>query len=90
MDFFYMKDLVSLVDYYIQNENPPKEIDCSYQKSYSLLDIANIINELDSHKVNIRIEQHGVAEKYCGVPQMLLEYVGTEQGIKNVYHSMKK
>lgn len=90
MDFFYMKDLISLVDYYIQSENPPKEIDCSYQQSYSLFDIANMINELDNHKVDIIIEQHVIAEKYCGVPQMLLDYVGTEWGIKSVYDFMNK
>lgn len=90
MDFFYMKDLISLVDYYIQSENPPKEIDCSYQQSYSLFDIANMINELDNHKVDIIIEQHVIAEKYCGVPQMLLDYVGIEWGIKSVYDFMNK
>ena len=50
MDFFYMKDLVSLVDYYIQNE---------------------------------------MGEKYCGNSNILLNYIGLEEGIKQVYNKLK-
>ena len=89
MDFFYMKDLVSLVDYYIQNENPPKEIDCSYQKLYSLFDIANMINNLDTHKVHITFNQNEMGEKYCGNSNILLNYIGLEEGIKQVYNKLK-
>ena len=89
MDFFYMKDLISLVDYYIQNENPPKEIDCSYQQSYSLFDIANIINNLDTHKVHITFNQDKMDEKYCGNSNILLNYIGLEEGIKQVYDKLK-
>lgn len=90
MDFFYMKDLVSLVDYYIQTENPPKEIDCSYQKLYSLFDIANMINNLDTHKVHITFNQNEMGEKYCGNSNILLNYIGLEEGIKQVYNKLKK
>ena len=90
MDFFYMKDLVSLVDYYIQSENPPKEIDCSYQQSYSLFNIANIINNLDTHKVHITFNQNEMGEKYCGNSNILLNYIGLEEGIKQVYNKLKK
>jgi len=89
MDFFYMKDLVSLVDYYIQSENLPKEIDCSYQQSYSLFDIANMINNLDTHKVHITFNQNEMGEKYCGNSNILLNYIGLEEGIKQVYNKLK-
>ncbi len=39
MDFFYMGDLISLVDFYLKRLNPPKEIDCSYNYSYTLKNI---------------------------------------------------
>jgi len=90
MDFFYMKDLVSLVDYYIQGENPPKEIDCSYQQSYSLFDIANMINNLDTHKVDITFNENKIGKKYCGNSNTLLNYIGLEEGIKEVYNKLKK
>jgi len=89
MDFFYMKDLISLVDYYIQNENPPKEIDCSYQQSYSLFDIANMINGLDTHKTQIIFNNGGMGEKYCGNSNTLLNYIGLEVGITNIYNKLK-
>jgi GDP-L-fucose synthase len=89
MDFFYMKDLISLVDYYIQSENPPKEIDCSYQQSYSLFDIANMINELDTHKTQIIFNNGGMGEKYCGNSNTLLNYIGLEVGITNIYNKLK-
>jgi len=89
MDFFYMKDLVSLVDYYIQNENPPKEIDCSYSESHSLFNIANMINNLDTHKVHITFNQNEMGEKYCGNSNILLNYIGLEEGIKQVYNKLK-
>lgn len=90
MDFFYMKDLVSLVDYYIQSENPPKEIDCSYSESHSLFNIANMINNLDTHKVHITFNQNEMGEKYCGNSNILLNYIGLEEGIKQVYNKLKK
>ncbi len=89
MDFFYMKDLISLVDYYIQNENPPKEIDCSYSESHSLFNIANMINNLDTHKVHITFNQNEMGEKYCGNSNILLNYIGLEEGIKQVYNKSK-
>ena len=50
MDFIYMKDLITLVEHYINNDDLPKEIDCMYpgNKSY-LYDIAEIINKLDNY-----------------------------------------
>jgi GDP-L-fucose synthase len=89
MDFFYMKDLISLVDYYIQNENPPKEIDCSYPESHTLFNIANVINNLDTHKVHIIFNNDGMGEKYCGNPNTLLNYIGLEVGINEVYNKLK-
>ena len=89
MDFFYMKDLVSLVDYYIQNENPPKEIDCSYSESHSLFNIANMINNLDTYKVHIIFNQNEMGENYCGNSNTLLNYIGLEEGIKQVYNKLK-
>ena len=62
MDFFYMKDLISLVDYYINNNNLPKQICCSYTDLYKLSEVANIINMLDEYKVDVIIENKGIAQ----------------------------
>ena len=89
MDFFYMKDLISLVDHYINNDNVPKQIDCSYTGLYKLSEIANMINELDEYKVDIQIEEEGMALSYYGVANVLLKYTGLKQGIKEVYNKLK-
>jgi GDP-L-fucose synthase len=89
MDFFYMKDLISLVDYYITNDNVPKQIDCSYTGLYKLSEIASIINDLDDHKVDIQIEKEGIALSYYGIANVLLDFVGLKEGIREVYSKLK-
>lgn len=91
MDFFYMKDLVSLVDYFLQKEEwLIKDIDCRYLESYKLSEIAAIINELDNYKVQIEVGNSiGIdyIGTYRGLPNAI---VGLEQGIKNVYNTIKQ
>jgi nucleoside-diphosphate-sugar epimerase len=89
MDFFYMKDLISLVDYYITNDNVPKQIDCSYIGLYKLSEIASIINDLDDYKVDIQIEKEGIALSYYGIANVLLDFVGLKEGIREVYSKLK-
>lgn len=85
MDFFYMDDLVKLVDHVIQNPNI-KEIDSCYLQPYTLLDIANLINNLSDHKCEIKIENPKMGKPYVGKIQKLgLYLVGLEKAIKQVY-----
>lgn len=88
MDFFYMEDLISLVDYYIHN-NPPKEIDCVYQKTLSLVQISEIINSLDSYRVSINL-LNNEKKKYSGnFKDLGLNFIGLEEGIKKTYFRLK-
>jgi nucleoside-diphosphate-sugar epimerase len=89
MDFFYMRDLISLVDHYINNDNVPKQIDCSYTGLYKLSEVASIINNLDDHKVDIQIEKDEIALSYYGIANVLLDFVGLKEGIKEVYNKLK-
>jgi nucleoside-diphosphate-sugar epimerase len=93
MDFFYMKDLVSLVEWLInqrEEEFPIKEINCSYLEKYTLIQIAEIINSLDNYKVDIVVENEGEGDDYCDThPIMPFDLVGLEQGIKNTYNKLK-
>jgi hypothetical protein len=84
-----MKDLISLVDYYINNDNPPKQIDCSYINLYKLSEIADMINNLNDYKVDIHIEKEETTLSYCGISNTLLNFIGLEQGIKEVYNKFK-
>lgn len=90
MDFFYMKDLISLVDFYITEKNPIlHEVDCCYNYNLTLLEITNFINNLDKHKVEIKIQTDSIGNAYIGQYLPLLSpLVGLTQGIKAVYNKL--
>lgn len=90
MDFFYMKDLINLVDYYIQTDQPPKQINCSYDKKYTLTNIANMINTLGNHTVPIIIENKSKLDFYCGeYSELPIKTVGMVAGIKNTFEILR-
>lgn len=89
MDFFYMEDLIKLVKHYITEKHLSKVAECSYVKKYSLLDIANIINNLSSYKVSIKQLDSTMGKPYIGKTYTDLSYKGLEQGIQNVYSKLK-
>ena len=91
MYFFYIQDLVSLVKWAIESkELPINEIECSYPEHFTLTEVANIINDLDTHKVNINIEELGLGKSYCGTHLPIpFSLIGLKQGIKNVYKILK-
>ena len=89
MDFFYMKDLISLVDYYVTALDPKKEIDCCYNNHPTLREIADIINNINTYKINIDILVDRLAPPYTGkYTDMLIPLVGLEEGIKKVYQHL--
>jgi len=55
MDFIYMPDLIKIVDYYINTKEPHKEVNCTYNTVCTLTKIAQMINELDDYKVDIKV-----------------------------------
>ena len=88
MDFFYMKDLVSVVDKYLVDKDPPKEVDCSYRDKHSLIEVASQINRLGSHEVPIDVEEGGMSF-YCGEPLKLdVSLVGFSQGLTNTFNAI--
>lgn len=91
MDFFYMKDFCSVVDYYITTPEPPKEYDCVYLNTVSLENIAKHINTLGDYAVDITIIAPGNANHYAApYPRVSLplNFVGLTAGITNVYNSL--
>lgn len=91
MSFFYMRDLIMLIDHHIQA--PPntllKESNCAYVESTSLLDIANLINELDDYKVQIYIDtQTGVDYESNFNAPYKLNYIGLKKGIRETYDNI--
>ena len=99
MDYYYMKDLVHLIRYYVKGKDLMKEFNCGYSNVYSLNRIANLINDLDDHSVPITTQTGGFGPHYyqTGQPSVLpyklylhLEsVVGLEAGIREVYKKLK-
>jgi GDP-L-fucose synthase len=90
MDFFYMPDFINLIDYCINN-NIPKVIDCCYETSPTLYDVAIIINNLLDFKVDIKIKEWNLAPNFTGeYIDLGLNFIGLEKGIKNVYNFLKR
>ena len=90
MDFFYMDDLILVIKYYINNNNPLKEFNCTYLESKTLLQIAEMINHLDKHRVGISVLKDGLVGGYIGSwDGLALPLVGLEQGIRNTYSIIK-
>jgi nucleoside-diphosphate-sugar epimerase len=87
MDFFYMKDLISLVEYYIENNNPKKEINCSYETKKSLREISSMINQLDSYEVPVIVMNEEI-DFYCGVSNLPIEVFGLKFGIEEMFLKM--
>jgi hypothetical protein len=55
-----------------------------------MLDIINIINKMDSYKVDINFKHSNFGVNYIGdFTDLGLKYIGLEQGIKNVYNKLK-
>jgi nucleoside-diphosphate-sugar epimerase len=91
MDFFYMRDFISLVRYYIESSQPPKEIDCCYEEKYTLYGLANIINGMGDYKVPIvRNNSADNVEFYCGRGEIPIRTVGVVEGIRDTYNELKK
>jgi len=91
MDFFYMQDLISVVEYYIEERQSPKEFDCVYEEGSPILtQLATMINELDKHKVKILVQNpdgNSYTSKYR--TELPIEFIGLEEGIKITYNKIK-
>jgi GDP-L-fucose synthase len=102
MDFYYMEDFISVVDYYIQ-KNPkyelcPKLFNCSYNYHLTLSEIANAINTIGDHTVSIVVNNPTFGNAYVGnytMPEMentsipYIPTVGLMEGIRNVYKKLQ-
>jgi GDP-L-fucose synthase len=93
MSFFYMKDLITLVDYYIKHDSSKllSTSICAYRNSVSLLDIANMINELSDYKVPIHIDTVDVLNYESNLNASYnLPYIGLVNGIQETYNKLIK
>ena len=97
MDFIYIEDLCKVVVYYIENitkKDLPKDVNLCYNKSKSLLDVANKINHLMGNAYDkVKVNQSGLYTEYTGNGDRLqslgLELLGLDEGLKIVIQWQK-
>lgn len=90
MDFIYFPDFIQIIRTYIESSDLPKTFDCVYDNKYSLIDIAQIINKLDRHSVDIEIKNSINDSDYIGSYYNLnIPYLGLAQGILQTYRKIK-
>jgi dTDP-4-dehydrorhamnose reductase len=93
MDFFSFNDFIKVIRMYIEVDDIylDKTFDCCYSKKNSLLDIANIINNLDTYSVAVNIENKSQGDSYIGnfFTRYDLQYIGLEKSIEGMYEVLK-
>lgn len=98
MDFLYIEDLGLMIEYFLNTPFfPNKIINCTYDNHVRLKDIMVIINSLDNYTVPIleleddSMNQINTTNKdYVGLyPNLPLEFIGLENGIRRVYNSLR-
>jgi len=93
MDFFFIEDLANLIYFFLDSNRMPKLFDCCYKEKIKLSDIANMINKLDVHKVDIKYDHSSseIGTDYIGkYTEIDLQYIGLEKSIQLMYHKYKE
>lgn len=95
MDFIYIRDLYDLVNSVLkfpEKHYRKKDINAVYLDKYKLSDIADMINNLDIHKVPVIIENEQLGKSYCGsgeiFSQLRLNCIGLKNGLHTCYKTM--
>lgn len=92
MDFFYMPDLIHIIDQYIIENaytSLPKITECVYKEKTTLYDIAQLINSLSDYTVPVNILDSSKGIPYIGNTHPVKKFIGLKQGIQNVYNKLK-
>ena len=88
MDYFYVKDVCTVVDHYINNDNVPRDINLVYEEKKKLSDMIEILFKESGKSTKVIVEQkskncyNGDAEK---INKLKLKLIGLNRGIKEVY-----
>jgi GDP-L-fucose synthase len=98
MDFIYIKDLVNVIQFYLNKSwdfySPSflRDMNMTYQRKTKLSDITTLINSLEPKKVPVIIEDNAFGNDYCGESHLNafnLNIIGIENGIKEYYKKIK-
>tara|TARA_A100000171_G_C2119684_1_gene140031 strand:- start:616 stop:1389 length:774 start_codon:yes stop_codon:yes gene_type:complete len=89
MDYIYMEDFCSLVEYYIEANKPQKEMDCCYEDKITLFNIAETINKISGFESNINIESHTYYDYIGSKNKLPIKTIGLVEGIRKTFSILK-
>lgn len=97
MDFFYIKDLYSVIDHILKDPIgfPYKDLNVCYEEKKSLLDVSRIISEknLPSTKSRVILIDESSGKDYSGCPTKLMSlgiaFIGIERAIQEMCEILK-
>lgn len=85
MDFFSIYDLLTVINHIVNHRCLSYDINMSYGTKYTLSDVLNMINALDSNKQSIESETDMFTLSYCGshftLADLGLPLLGLDQSI---------
>mgnify|MGYP003626144076 FL=1 len=90
MDFFYVKDLFKVLEYYIENYHHqlPKDINMCYTDKVTLFEVVKIIYSLTDRDPNVIINNTSIGNSYTGdntrLKSLHIDLCGLKKGIEEV------
>lgn len=93
-DYLYVEDLAKIVDNFLKNQPKQNILNVTPNESISLLEIANIINQISNFKSNIIIKNPNLGNEYTGDNTILLQEIKNfkftpfEKGLKVLYYCL--
>lgn len=90
-DYLYIDDLTKIIDYFLENQPINNILNTTPKESISLVEIANIINEISNYKSKIIIKCQNLGNEYTGNNSLLLQelqnikFTSFEEGLKAFY-----
>ena len=94
-DFFYSEDIYKIIRHFINNyiydgKVKTEKVNCVYTDTTLLSEVAKIINNLDSKKVEVEVYSKNDKKDYVSVRDGKLEnkkisFIGLKEGIRKVY-----
>ena len=90
MDFFHMKDLELVVNHYINEDNPQKNIECCYSDKFTLIQIAYAVKHFCQSNVNIEYDASKIKRDYSGKNTEYLNKIIDGDFINRLKNNIKK
>lgn len=94
-DYLWVEDMEKIVEYFIEHNPVDKIINITPTESISLLEIANIVNEISGNTQKITIKNAVMNNEYTGSNKLLIsnikefEFTSIKDGLRKLYEYKK-